>query len=258
MGRHLIIPDIHQDLFFIRDILVREKIEDFDQVVLLGDYFDAYRPECSGAEMTVMTARFLMELRTQCGKRLRMLWGNHDLPYYSRRDAAWSADGLEDSLVTGNFDRPVRAEQSSRVNEVWRGEIWKGLELAIFCDGWLLSHAGFHPQLWPGGSDPDAALQAIKDEWETALANLPQSIDHPLFQAGPARAGNGVVGGPVWLDWELEFRDALPFPQIVGHSRDDHPRRRGQSWCIDCGQTAYAVLNDGELEIRELSSPVQA
>lgn len=253
MGRHLIIPDIHQDLFFLSYILERERIDDFDQIVLLGDYFDAYREECSSVDAAVMTAQFLKELRSVCGQRLRMLWGNHDLPYKFSRGETRDG-GNPGYAVAGQFDDPVRLDQSGQINRVWPEAMWQGLELAIFCDGWLLSHAGIHPHFWPGSDEPEVTLEEIQTEWQKAVTDFPKSAGHPLLQAGPARAGNGVVGGPVWLDWELEFRDTLPFPQIVGHSRDEYPRRRGRSWCIDCGQSAYAILDAGKLEIRNLTA----
>lgn len=62
------------------------------------------------------------------------------------------------------------------------------------------------------------------------------------------------MGGPLWLDWESEFVDELPYRQIVSHSADSEPRQKGHSWCIDCGQQAYWILEDRELESVSLNN----
>ena len=57
----------------------------------------------------------------------------------------------------------------------------------------------------------------------------------------------------LWCDWNEEFVDDLPFPQIVGHTADAKPRRKGRSWCLDCGQTHYGVLEaDGTLVVKRV------
>jgi hypothetical protein len=67
---------------------------------------------------------------------------------------------------------------------------------------------------------------------------------HPLFHAGPGRGGIlAPIGGPLWLDWESEFVDDLPYPQIVGHSRSSEVRRKDRSWCIDAAQSRAALLH---------------
>jgi len=39
--RILVIPDLHENLEFLKYVLAVEKTESFDHVVLLGDYDDA-------------------------------------------------------------------------------------------------------------------------------------------------------------------------------------------------------------------------
>jgi hypothetical protein len=47
----------------------------------------------------------------------------------------------------------------------------------------------------------------------------------------------------LWLDWDTEFVDDLPLPQVVGHTRGAHARNKDRSWCIDCAQTSVALLD---------------
>ena len=65
------------------------------------------------------------------------------------------------------------------------------------------------------------------------------------------RGGEQPCGGITWQDWNDEFRDDLPCPQLVGHtSSSDGARQQGRSWCIDGGQTCYACLSGERLELR--------
>ena len=51
------------------------------------------------------------------------------------------------------------------------------------------------------------------------------------------------VGGPLWLDWDSEFVDDLPLPQVVGHTRGREARRKDRSWCIDATQTCAGLID---------------
>jgi len=98
--------------------------------------------------------------------------------------------------------------------------------------------------------DPEAVFQLLKAQWDGLVADLFDQEDHPLFSPGKARGGTQPVGGPLWLDWDEEFTDALPLPQLVGHTVGKAPRQKGRSWCVDCRQTVYVVLQDGVPEMR--------
>ncbi len=56
-------------------------------------------------------------------------------------------------------------------------------------------------------------------------------------------------GGPLWLDWNREFEDALEVSQIVGHTRCVKQTQKGRSFCIDLAQAAYAVVENGEVQL---------
>jgi len=86
------------------------------------------------------------------------------------------------------------------------------------------------------------------------LAEDPTTTDdHPLLGAGPVRGGFHDIGGPLWQDFNEEFEDSLPFPQIVGHTRQRKVARKGRSVCIDVCQTACGVLYpDGNVTICDM------
>jgi hypothetical protein len=57
------------------------------------------------------------------------------------------------------------------------------------------------------------------------------------------------AGGPLWLDWDAEFEDALEVPQIVGPTRCAKQTQKGRSYCIDFAQAAYAIVENGNVQL---------
>ena len=49
---------------------------------------------------------------------------------------------------------------------------------------------------------------------------------------------------------DKEFEDALEVPQIVGHTRSAKQAQKGCSYCIDMAQGAYAIVEDGAVQLR--------
>ena len=254
MPRTLLIPDIHQDLLFLSRLLDRENLDTFDQIIFLGDYFDPRSEAFAGEQATRMIAQFLHELVKAHPKKVRLLWGNHDIIYCRLREYVLRVgqSGIEKDAA-GQPELMETFKRALWINEVWPGEMWFRLELAILQDDWLISHAGIHPEFWPDAATPEDALSQLQFEWEGVIGNLFENEDHPLLEAGQARGGQQTVGGPVWLDWDNEFVDELPYRQIVGHSAGPKPRQKGRSWCIDCGQLGYGVLESGDLQFISLN-----
>lgn len=251
MSRLLVIPDVHQDIFFLSRILERENLDRFDQLILLGDYFDANNPALDGEEATRVTAQFLLELVKLYPRKVRLLWGNHDVIYCRLREYVLRVGPEELERLGEAHDLLEQFRRALWINQVWPGDMWFRLELAVLHGDMLFSHAGIHPEFWPAG-EPEAAFQDLLMQWESVIGDLYEQEDHPLLGAGPARGGQQSVGGPLWLDWSEEFEDGLPYRQVVGHTARGEPRRNGRSWCIDCAQTGYAVIEEGELRFKQL------
>jgi hypothetical protein len=253
MSRYLVIPDIHQDITFLSGILEREDLFRFDQVILLGDYFDAKSAAYAGEAATRLVATAVQELVASFPRKVRLLWGNHDLIYCRLREYVLRVG--EQGISDQPMEREMREtfQRALWINEVWDGETWFRLELAVQLDDLLFSHAGIHPDFWPAAQTPAAALEALLSQWDGVIGNLFENEEHPLLGAGPARGGVQPVGGPLWLDWNAEFVDGLPFRQIVGHSAGSQPRQKDRSWCIDCTQQAYGIVEEGVLRIEFLN-----
>jgi len=131
----------------------------------------------------------------------KICWGNHD---YACVDGSAKFTGYEEPLP----------ETKTLLNKMEReGK----LVFAIAVDGFLITHAGIHPEfekMLP--SDPVAAAEAIN-----------YSIDRndALFTSpGPIRGGwsNSYPGGILWRDYSEDISDK--WPQIFGHSSNSQVR----------------------------------
>jgi len=249
-GRVLVVPDIHQEVEWVRRLLRQEEGQ-WDHVVFLGDYFDTYKrpPEAATA---VETAEYLLELKREFAGRSTFLLGNHDIPYLE------VSRSVSRGLPFRRLVHPCPGFSPSEAETVGRllGEgFFADCRLFVQALGYLLSHAGVHPTFWRAGlpdiTDPIESLEAL---CAIALEHVDQRR-LAILGVGSARGGAQPVGGITWLDWRFEFEDApaLP-PQIVGHTPSTQgPRWNGRSICIDGGQSCWLMLHpDGTPEVRYL------
>lgn len=251
-ARAVLVPDIHQDVDFLQGILAHEDDGECS-FILLGDYFD---PRGSDYASVSATCQALTEARARLGERLVMLCGNHDTQYLEVLPRARSHQGLDALRIhhaTGNFT----ASKAKSIAQQWDESFVAQIEPLALAHGWLLSHAGIHADFWPRAERPEQALDALYQRLRRALSELTRP-DPALGGVGQARGGFEAHGGVTWQDWDHEFEDSLPYPQIVGHTREPEPRSRGRSHCIDCCQQRYAVIAPtrpdeayGAFELRE-------
>lgn len=248
--RTLIIPDVHQDVGWVRSILDQEDGH-WDHLVFLGDYFDSFHkpPVVASAGDT---ARFLLEMWETYRDRVTFLLGNHDIPYLELLDIARGGPFVP---FPANSCSGFSTDKATQIGEVLGPEFQAICRLFVTCNGYLLSHAGVHPKFWragyPGIGDP---LESLDELCQIAMEYLGKKY-MAILGCGAARGGPEDVGGITWLDWNSEFEDhpSLP-PQIVGHTPHSlGPRQNGRSWCIDGNQTCWALLDEnGDLQIRYL------
>lgn len=249
--RCLIIPDVHQDIAWVERILALEDAGDTspDLIVFLGDYFDSHRPVTQRAGIAE-TCVYLDALRVRLGARAVFLLGNHDVQYLEAR-AACLAHRTPRNLryhCGASFSHSA----AKRIAKDLSREFWADARLTVNVNGWLLSHAGVAAEHWPLRATPADSLRALDLACVAALQTITAPLaPHPLLEAGRVRGGDAEVGGVTWLDWDDEFEDSLPFPQIVGHtSNESGARQRGRSWCLDGAQSCYGVLTGSELVVR--------
>lgn len=248
--RILVIPDLHENIDFLRYILAVEDTAQFDKVVCLGDYFDPHGVVNPDEGKLKQMAGTVMGMKEILGDKLHLLCGNHDLPYYALRPVCGESRGRPNRII-GNWLGQTTCERAEIINSLWDEDFWQQLEVAVLLDGWLFSHAGVHTDWWPTElKGIQARYQWLQAEWKTAIKHIYKEDEHPIFAAGRARGGVMPYGGPLWLDWNQEFEDSLEVPQIVGHTRCPDPGQIGNSFCLDYAQAAYAVIEEGEVQLR--------
>ena len=251
----LVIPDLHENLNFLKYILAVEDTANFDHVVLLGDYFDQRDDQPSTNDDLICVAKTILGMKEVLGDKLHLLCGNHDLPYYALRPACGDNAG-EPNRTIGHWMDATTHGRAEAINSVWDGHFWRTLKGAVLLDGWLLSHAGVDARWWPReGKTPADRMQQFAKNWQQALDSIFRETENPLFTVGRARGGTKDVGGPLWLDWDAEFEDNLEVPQIAGHTRCAKETQKGRSYCIDMMQGAYAVVEDGDMQLQSGPTP---
>jgi hypothetical protein len=138
--------------------------------------------------------------------------------------------------------------KSRAIHEIMKPKHWQRLQLAHFEQGWLMSHAGFHP-VWMEQPTVEKILARCAEAMESAKRRV---VD-PILGAGEDRGGVQRFGGPLWMD----FGNLVPIPninQLVGHTPGDDVRQKStadsQNYCIDVRNASVAaMLFDGKLTI---------
>lgn len=242
----LVVPDVHQDLGFLERAVKRAERE-HAALVFLGDHADAVDAKWRDPAALAAVARVLPELAETHAGGCVFIAGNHDVQalQVARHRAALLIAGDEEQVAKLDAAMPGAPSYGNLLG-AWPQGFLREWRLAAVVHGYLLSHAGVARRYWPWADAPDAAGQAraflsqADAAWERWLL---RNEEGPFFEVGPGRGGRDApVGGPLWLDWDKEFVDDLPLPQVVGHTRGREARRKDRSWCIDASQTCVAVI----------------
>lgn len=136
-------------------------------------------------------------------------------------------------------------EKACGIREVLGQEHWDRLALARAEQGWLLSHAGFHPALLE-----TPTVTNILEQSERAMTRARRGKADPLLGAGRDRGGDQAVGGALWMDWAT-LVPLAGISQIVGHTPGDTTREKAgldsRNICLDVGNASVAgMLEDGK------------
>lgn len=216
-----VIPDIHQQIDRLEAVL--KHAGSVDHTVFLGDFADSFdRTEDNTRQMI----NWLVE--NTPNPKYTFLYGNHDLPY--------AYPGIPELSCSGHSFQTHRMLEN-------HSDIWKRFKLHTWVDGWLLTHAGLNSFI--------ATTETVDKVLDKALDYLVAGIAAAPVRAGEARGGNQKVGGVTWLDFNDEFEPIEELKQIFGHTRGKTVRKNGDNYCIDCDLNYYAIIEDGEVTIKE-------
>lgn len=223
----LIIPDLHHHTENADHWLSSQR---YDRVIFLGDFFDDFGDNAGDARQTATWLRNRMDSTDDV-----MLLGNHD--------AAYMFPNL-DALYCSGFTKA----KAKAIHEILKPKHWQRFKLAHVEQGWLLSHAGFHPT-WM----KTPTMKRITALCAEAMEKAARGLVDPLLGAGYDRDGVQPFGGPLWLDWN----SLVPIPgisQIVGHTPGAEVREKcrkdSRNYCLDVKNASVAaILSNGRLRI---------
>ncbi|WP_338875592.1 metallophosphoesterase [Spirosoma sp. SC4-14] len=182
-------------------------VNDYDQVIFLGDYTDSYVVD----DDTIYTnLSDIIGLKRLYSDKVILLIGNHDAQYIHYPNyrcsgfRTWAQAELT-ALFAQNQDLFQIAHQHN---------------------AYLFTHAGITNQ-WLARllAKTNHTMETITPTYD--LAGLINSIHQQplqsiLFEVSPKRGGSDSFGGPVWADRSETRVDYLTnFHQIVGHTPTD-------------------------------------
>ena len=261
--RVLIIPDIHEHVQFVMNILEKEDLDQIDKIVFLGDYFD-YRGPKDPNKSPGAIANLITDLVKDgpLAKKITLLIGNHDLPYIGMHYLEQNRDKISSKAYNDFYEcwsNYISGYHDSRliaIEKHWNGPgIWEKLEAFSYVNGHLLSHAGLHPNLFiPQPQNIDDVVLMIKRHWDINISMIKNcdpdifTIPKPLLSVGAIRNGSARCGGIFWMDLR-EVEEDSPYPQIRGHDPMQRAFLKHNYYSIDVKQSHYAVLGD-KVEIR--------
>ena len=205
----IVLPDIHGRKFWE---VARERVEECDRVVFLGDYFDPYEFEKINVPDAIDNFREILSFAKECPDKVVLLLGNHDMPYFSEKYRALSSYHCRWSrewhcLIANTFDaaRPL-------------------FKVAHVEDDVLFTHAGCSMK-WlecihatPSSlTDLVATLNALPDT-DIGLRQL--------YMASCYRSGRDDAGSCIWADvdelvnvpMDLHIAGGKAVRQVFGHT----------------------------------------
>jgi hypothetical protein len=229
MSNTIVIPDIHQNIYTLQDILNKPSVQDAEEVVFLGDYFDSFEHD----DLLDETIEFLNENIEN--DRYIFLIGNHDVHYFC---------DVQDYICSG-FSKEKKNTIKKKLDPAFLHKKVRALYYKEFgnfpcsvAKGYLFSHAGIHPKFLHPNFDILLKEGGAKEYFENYSFDIIESIvcniPNLVLGAGYDRGGRQEHGGITWLDW-YSFVSISEFKQIVGHSRMTIPSWNNGNLNLDTG-----------------------
>jgi hypothetical protein len=214
----------------------------------LGDEFDSFWEPPKVASVAD-TARFVLEVQAGKYGPATQLLGNHNLSYLE----AWrSASKFHTPKYLFNACSGYTNSKAKEISKVLTWNDWKKFKLFVLCNGWLLTHAGIRHNNFRPFVDAKRSLSVLEQEFNEAINHV-NTFPHHLFAVGRDSGWRAEFGGPLWLRPDYFEDNEIPYPQIFGHTHTGkgNVKQYGRSFCIDGGQTSYAIIQpDGQVHLK--------
>lgn len=215
MSKYRFVGDIHGQI----DVMKMALDCDADRIIFCGDLVDSYRRP---VEDQIECLTLALELAGN--GRVDVVWANHEWSY------------LHPQMACSGYN--VRMAPFMHIQ---KDEILKKFKPFIYETGYLVTHAGLTNHLWKQHN-------LTLDNFQQALIEWSVDMSSPFFYIGGYRGGMAPIGGPLWCDFNGEFRPIPELPQIFGHTRGQGIRRKENAYCIDTLENTEPQFLDLELE----------
>ena len=208
---------------------------DFDKVVLIGDYFDSFTID---PKKQIANFKEIIRFKKKYPQKVVLLLGNHDYHYLNSTTDRYS--GFVDSM-------------KKEVSKLLHKAIDEGLiQICFVYDKFLFSHAGITKTWFKKNIFYKKNLEEAINE---------KFIKHPdafRFTAGKKhdRFGNEACQTPIWVRPPSLRKDKLDdLIHVVGHTELCNLEISEGVILIDCLGTSgeYLQIKDGKVSINKLS-----
>lgn len=201
----LINPDIHGRVFWKYSI---EHKDEFDKIIFLGDYLDAYSPDLLVNEKD--NFKEIIQFKKDNLDKVILLLGNHDCHY------------INSKILHSSRYNPFKA---SIYHKLFNDNL-DLFQLVYIYNKYLFSHAG------------------VYEEWlKMCDLNLDNLINYDLDELAPYlnvldyyRGGYGNVGSCIWADIRDSETEKLlkGYYHIFGHTQLKFKVSTSEFSCLDC------------------------
>lgn len=201
----LINPDIHGRVFWKYSI---EHKDEFDKIIFLGDYLDAYSPDLLINEKD--NFKEIIQFKKDNLDKVILLLGNHDCHY------------INSKILHSSRYNPFKA---SIYHKLFNDNL-DLFQLIYIYDKYLFSHAGVY-QKWM-----DLNKLTLKDLLDCDLDKLSKSLNWIDY----FRGGFYDVGSCIWADIRDSGTEKLlkGYYHIFGHTQLKFNLSTSELSCLDC------------------------
>ena len=119
--RTLVIGDIHNE-WQLAEQIIKDSIKDYEEIVIMGDYFDSYYDTLELAESTA-----LWVLEKMKEPKIVLLFGNHDFHYFFYKNVSVRGSGYSRNKATV-------------INRILKRGDWHKLLFYYLSQGFVFSH----------------------------------------------------------------------------------------------------------------------
>lgn len=207
MDKILIIPDVHGRDFWKT---AKEKINEVDLVIFLGDYLDPYPHEGISKQRTIDNFKEILDFKLSNKDKVILLIGNHDLHYWPEFAQSWGCrrDDYNFNKISTMFLKNI-----------------EHFQLSYMYDRYLFTHAGVLDNWLKviNGEKNVRYTPFLNLEKQITLNNLNDLLfDNiaALWMISEERGGRDVYGSCLWADVHEHLYETL-IPnvyQVFGHT----------------------------------------